>query len=51
MPAVVCGADVETLQHAMGHTSASMTLDIYADLWPDRLDDVASAMEKAWDSR
>lgn len=45
--AIANGADVKTLQNAMGHSSAAMTLDIYADLWPDRLDDVTSAIERA----
>ena len=35
---------MKTLQKAMGHSSASITLDVYADLWPDRLDDVADAI-------
>ena len=42
--AIAGGADVKTLQKAMGHSSASITLDVYADLWPDRLDDVADAI-------
>lgn len=46
--AIANGADVKTLQNAMGHSSAAMTLDIYADLWPDRLDDVTAAIERAY---
>lgn len=42
--AIAGGADVKTLQKAMGHSAASITLDVYADLWPDRLDDVADAI-------
>lgn len=48
--AIAHGADVKTLQNAMGHTSASMTLDTYADLWPDRLDDITRAIEIAWEN-
>ncbi|MDU4039798.1 MAG: tyrosine-type recombinase/integrase [Bifidobacterium dentium] len=45
--AVAGGADVKTLQKAMGHSSASITLDVYADLWPDSLDNVADAIGRA----
>lgn len=45
--AVASGADVKTIQNQMGHSSAAMTLDVYAALWPDRLDEVMSAMAKA----
>lgn len=47
--AVASGADVKTIQNQMGHASAAMTLDIYAALWPDRLDDVMTAMSKQRD--
>lgn len=42
--AVAAGADVKTLQRQLGHSSASMTLDVYAELFPDRLDEVASLL-------
>ncbi|WP_369345065.1 tyrosine-type recombinase/integrase [Bifidobacterium aquikefiricola] len=45
--AIAHGADVTTLQAAMGHASAAMTLDIYANLWPHRLDDVTQAIDLA----
>ena len=45
--AIAHGADVKTLQKAMGHSSASITLDVYADLWPDMLDNVADAIGRA----
>ena len=29
----------------LGHKSAAMTLDVYGHLWPDRLDEVADALD------
>ena len=46
--AIANGADVKTLQNAMGHAKASITLDVYADLWPDRLDLVTAAIDGAY---
>lgn len=43
--AIAQGADVKTLQAQLGHASATITLDTYAALWPERLDDVADAIE------
>lgn len=43
--AIAAGADVKTLQGMMGHTSAMVTLDTYAALWPERMDDVAEALD------
>ena len=31
----------------LGHASATMTLDVYADLFPDDLDSVAAALDLA----
>lgn len=42
--AIKNGCDVKTLQTILGHASATETLDTYADLWPDRLGEVADAM-------
>lgn len=39
------GASVKVVQRQLGHASAAMTLDTYADLWDGDLDDVADAME------
>lgn len=42
--AIAQGADVKTLQMQLGHSSPSITLNIYTALWPERLDDVADAI-------
>lgn len=44
---VAAGADVKTLQEAMGHSSPSITLDVYTDLFPARVAEVASALGNA----
>lgn len=44
--AIVAGADVKTLQSQLGHASATITLDTYAALWPERLGEVASAVDE-----
>ncbi|NEG89802.1 tyrosine-type recombinase/integrase [Bifidobacterium aerophilum] len=38
------GANVKAVQRQLGHTSAAMTLDVYADLFDDDLDAVGEAM-------
>ncbi|MDY4677622.1 MAG: tyrosine-type recombinase/integrase [Bifidobacterium tsurumiense] len=43
--AVQAGANVKALQRMMGHASASMTLDVYADLFDSDLDDVARLID------
>ena len=43
--AIGAGCDVKTLQSIMGHASATETLNTYAELWPDRIDEVAAVME------
>lgn len=48
--AIANGADVKTLQKQLGHATATMTLDTYAALWPDRLDNVAHAVSQAWEN-
>lgn len=45
--AIAAGADVKVVQTMLGHKSATMTLDLYGHLFPDRLDVVADAMEAA----
>lgn len=42
--AVSAGVNVLALQRMLGHTSAKMTLDTYADLFDDDLDAVATAL-------
>jgi integrase len=45
--AIASGADIKVVQQMMGHKSATMTLDQYGHLFPDRLDVVADAMDAA----
>lgn len=45
--AVSSGANVKAVQRMLGHKSAAMTLDVYADLFDSDLDAVADAMDKA----
>jgi integrase len=42
--AVSAGVNVLALQRMLGHTSAKVTLDIYADLFDDDLDAVATSL-------
>lgn len=43
--AVSAGADVKAIQRMLGHASAAMTLDIYADLFDGDLDDVSARLD------
>ncbi|WP_279432157.1 tyrosine-type recombinase/integrase [Labedella populi] len=45
--AVSSGANVKAVQRMLGHASAAMTLDTYADLFDDDLDAVATALDQA----
>ena len=45
--AISSGANVKAVQRMLGHASASMTLDTYADLFDDDLDGVAIALDQA----
>ncbi|SDQ04909.1 site-specific integrase [Leucobacter chromiiresistens] len=45
--AIASGANVKAVQRMLGHASAAMTLDVYADLFDDDLDLVASALDQA----
>ena len=45
--AVSVGANVKALQKMLGHASAAITLDVYADLFDEDLDDVARALNTA----
>lgn len=43
--AVSSGANVKAVQRMLGHKSAAMTLDTYADLFEDDLDEVAERLD------
>lgn len=45
--AVSAGANVKAVQRMLGHASAAMTLDVYADLFDDDLETVAAALHEA----
>jgi integrase len=45
--AVSAGANVKAVQRMLGHSSAAMTLDIYADLFDDDLNAVADRLDEA----
>jgi integrase len=42
--AISAGANVKAVQKMLGHASAAMTLDVYADLFDDDLDEVATRL-------
>jgi len=43
------GESVKTVQNLLGHSSARVTLDIYAHVWPDSSDRTRLAIESAFD--
>ena len=43
--AISAGANVKAVQRLLGHASAAMTLDVYADLFDDDLDAVAERLD------
>jgi integrase len=45
--AISAGANIKVLQRMLGHASAAMTLDRYADLFEDDLDTVAVVLDQA----
>jgi integrase len=45
--AISAGANAKVVQRMLGHASAAMTLDVYADLFEDDLDVVATALNNA----
>lgn len=45
--AVSAGANVKAVQRMLGHKSAAMTLDVYADLFDDDLDGVSARLDEA----
>lgn len=44
--AIGAGADVKLVQQMLGHKDATETLNTYSHLWPDRVDEVVSLVEK-----
>lgn len=46
--AVSVGANVKVLQRMLGHASAAMTLDVYADLFDDDLEAIGAALDRAY---
>jgi integrase len=46
--AISAGANPKVLQRMLGHASAAMTLDVYADLFESDLDSVAESVAKMW---
>jgi len=46
--AVAAGANVKVVQLMLGHASAAMTLDVYAGLFGDDLDQVADRLDQAF---
>ena len=45
--AISAGANVKAVQRMLGHASAAMMLDTYAELFDDDLDGVAAALDQA----
>jgi integrase len=45
--AISAGANVKAVQRMLGHASATMTLDVYADLFADDLEEVSNALDRA----
>ncbi len=43
--AISAGANVKAVQRMLGHASAAMTLDVYADLFEDDLDEVSARLD------
>ncbi|WP_231983533.1 site-specific integrase [Mycobacterium sp. E2733] len=46
--AISAGANPKVVQRMLGHASAAMTLDVYADLFESDLDKVAVTVAKMW---
>ena len=46
--AISAGANVKVVQRMLGHSSAAMTLDVYADLFDTDLDAVAKQLDLGW---
>lgn len=48
--AIAAGANPKTVQLMLGHSSAAMTLDVYAHLWEEGLDTIPGAIESHIDA-
>jgi integrase len=46
--AISAGANPKVVQRMLGHASAAMTLDVYADLFDSDLESVAESVAKMW---
>ena len=46
--AISAGANPKVVQRMLGHASAAMTLDVYADLFESDLDEVAVTVSRMW---
>ena len=46
--AISAGANLKVVQRMLGHASAAMTLDVYADLFESDLDSAAQSVAKMW---
>jgi integrase len=46
--AVSAGANVKAVQRMLGHASAAMTLDVYADLFDDDLNAISDRLDEAY---
>ena len=46
--AIHAGANPKVVQRMLGHASAAMTLDVYADLFDSDLTSVAYSVAKMW---
>ena len=44
--AIGAGADVKLVQDMLGHKDATETLNTYAELWKDKVDEVARKIEE-----
>ena len=49
--AISAGANPKVVQRMLGHASAAMTLDVYADLFDSDLNTVAESVAKMWPRR
>ena len=49
--AIQAGASVKVVQRMLGHKSAAVTLDVYADLLDDDLDEIAEKVSAARERR